>query len=75
MKQIFGFLPHLSPESKVSFCDRKVLSIHPSICHKLFTFSTSYSELLHACPPHETYHKPSSKGPGPEEVLLFFEVI
>lgn len=42
------FFTSPEPESKVSFCDRKVLSIHPSICHKLFTFSTSYSELLHA---------------------------
>lgn len=59
--------------TQMIFSDRKVsdvpLSVHPSICSKLFTFLTS-AEPLHAYP--LTYHNCSSK--GPEEMLyLFFQ--
>jgi len=40
------------PESQLSFSDRNVSGVHTSVCHKLFIFSTSFSEPLHAKSPN-----------------------
>ena len=39
------------PESQLSFSDRNVSGVRTSVCRKLFTFSTSFSEPLHAKSP------------------------